>query len=48
MIGSSKNNRENYPKKCFLAKERGTRVKFNPGLSTNRPLAAFEQLGPES
>ena len=36
MIGSSKNNRENYPKIIhFWAKEKGTRVKFNPGLSTN-------------
>ena len=39
MIGSSKNNRENYPKIIhFWAKEKGTRVKFNPGLSANCPL----------
>ena len=39
MIGSSKNNRENYPKIIhFWAKEKGTRVKFNPGLSANWPL----------
>ena len=36
MIGSSKNNRENYPRKCFLTQEKETRVKFNPGLSANR------------
>ena len=35
MIGSSKNNREIYPRKCFWAQEKETRVKFNPGLSTN-------------
>ena len=39
MIGSSKNNRENYPRKCFWTQEKETMVKFNPGL-------AFEQLGP--
>ena len=38
MIGSSKNNRENYPRKCFWTQEKETRVKFNPGLSANRPL----------
>ena len=33
-----KNNRENYPRKSgFWTKEKGTRVKFNPGLSANRP-----------
>ena len=37
MIGSSKNKRENYPRKCFSTQERETRVKFNPGLSANRP-----------
>ena len=36
MIGSSKNNRENYPRKCFGTQERETRVKFNPRLSANR------------
>ena len=36
MIGSSKNNRENYPRKCFWTQEKETRVKFNPGLRTNR------------
>ena len=32
MIGSSKNNRENYPRKCFWTQEKETRVKFKPGL----------------
>ena len=35
MIGSSKNNRENYPTKCFWMPEKETWVKFNPGWSTN-------------
>ena len=38
MIGSSKNDRENYPRKCFRTQEKETRVKINPGLSGNRPL----------
>ena len=29
MIGSSKNNRGNYPRKCFWTEEKETRVKFN-------------------
>ena len=37
MIGISKNNRENYPRKSFRTQEKETRVKFNPGLSANRP-----------
>ena len=37
MIGRCKNNRENYPRKCFWAHEKETRVKFNPRLSANRP-----------
>ena len=37
MIGGSKNNRENDPRKCFSTQEKETRVKFNPGLSANRP-----------
>ena len=37
MTGSSKNNRENYPRKCFWTQEKETRVNFNPGLSANRP-----------
>ena len=28
---------ENYLRKCFWTKEKETRVKFNPGLSANRP-----------
>ena len=37
MIGSPKNNRENYPRKCFWTHEKETRVKFNPELIANRP-----------
>ena len=37
MIGSSKNKRQNYPGKYFWTQEKETRVKFNPGLSANRP-----------
>ena len=37
IIGSSKNNRENYPRKWFWRQEKETRVKFNPGLSANQP-----------
>ena len=37
MIRRSKNNRENYPRKFFWTQEKETRVKFNPGLSANRP-----------
>ena len=37
MIGGSKNNRENYPRKCFSTQEKETRFKFNPWLSANRP-----------
>ena len=36
MIGSSKNDRENYPRKRFWTQEKETRVKFNPGLIANR------------
>ena len=28
---------ENYPRRCFWTKEKETRVKFNPGLTANRP-----------
>ena len=38
MIGSSKNSTENYQRKCFWTQEKETCVKFNPGLSANRPL----------
>ena len=37
MIRRSKNNRENYPRKFFCTQEKETPVKFNPGLSANRP-----------
>ena len=37
MIGSFKNNRDNYPRKCLWTQEKETRVKFNTGLSTYRP-----------
>ena len=43
MIGSSKNNRENYPRKCFWAQEKETRVKFNPRLSANWPSNNWTQ-----
>ena len=43
MIGSSKNNRENYPRKCFWTQEKETRFKFNPGLSANRPANNWAQ-----
>ena len=36
MIGSFKNDRENYRRKCLRTQEKETQVKFNP----------FEQLGP--
>ena len=37
MFRCSMNIRENCPKKWFWTKEKETRVKFNPGLSANRP-----------
>ena len=37
MIGSAKHNRENCLRKYFWTQEKETRVKFNPGLSANRP-----------
>ena len=43
MIGSSKNKRENYPRKSFWKQEKETRVKFNPGLSANRPSNNWAQ-----
>ena len=36
MTGCSKNNRENYPRKCFWTKEKETRVKLNPRSSANQ------------
>ena len=46
MIASSKNNRENYPRKCFWTQEKETRVKFNPGLSAR--LSQFRQRRKDS
>ena len=43
MIGSFKNNRENYPRKCFWRQEKEIRVKFNPVLSANRRLNNWAQ-----
>ena len=43
MIGSSKTNRENYPRKCFRTQEKETQVKFNPGLSASRPSNNWAQ-----
>ena len=43
MIESSKYNGENYPRKCFSTQERETQVKFNPGLSANRPSNNWAQ-----
>ena len=44
MIGSSKNTRENYPRKCFWTQEKETKVKFNPELSANRPSNNWAQM----
>ena len=43
LIGSSKNSKENYPRKCFWTQEKETRVKFNPGLSANQPSNNWAQ-----
>ena len=43
MIESSKNSTENYPRKCFWTQEKETRVKFNPGLSADRPSNNWAQ-----
>ena len=43
MIGRSKNSTENYPRKCFSTHEIETQVKFNPGLSANRPSNNWAQ-----
>ena len=43
VIESSKYNRENYPRKCFWTQEGETQVKFNPGLSANRPSNNWAQ-----
>ena len=45
MIGISKNNRENYPRKCFWTEEKETWVKFNPRLSADRPSNNWAQDG---
>ena len=42
MIGSSKNNRENYPGEYFWTQEKEARVKY-PGLSANRPSNNWAQ-----
>ena len=44
MIGSSKNNREKSPRKYFEHKKMETRVKFNPGLTANRPSSKWAQV----
>ena len=44
MIGSSKNNGENYPSKCLWTQEKETPVKFKPGLSVNRPSNNWAQV----
>ena len=43
MIETTKNNRENYPRKFSWIQENETPVKFNPGLSANWH---FQPLGP--
>ena len=43
MIGSSKNKIENYPRKYFWTQEKETRVKFDSGLSANRPSNNWAQ-----
>ena len=43
MIGRSKNGTENYPRECFWTQEKETWVKFNPGLSANRPSNNWAQ-----
>ena len=42
-LDALQNDRENYPRKCFWTKEIETRVKFNPGLSANRPSNNWAQ-----
>ena len=36
MIGWSKNSSKNNPRKCFLAKEKETRIKIQPWTSANQ------------
>ena len=45
MIGSSQNNRENYPRKCFRPQEKETWVKFKTGLSVNQPSNKWAPWG---
>ena len=40
MIGTAKNNRENYLRKFFSTQENKTRVKFNPGISASLLLSS--------
>ena len=47
MIGSYKNNGENYPRKCFRTREKENWVKFNSGLSANRPSNNWAQKASE-
>ena len=48
MIGSFKNSRENYPRKCSWTQEKQTRLKFNPRLSANRPSNNWAQDNSEN
>ena len=43
MIGRSEKKRENYPGKCFQAKEKETHVKIPPWVSTNQPSNNWAQ-----
>ena len=45
MIRCSINITENCPRKWFWTKEKETRVKFNPGLSANRPSNNWALIG---
>ena len=44
MIGHSKKNRENCPRKCFWWKEKDTRVKILPWVSANQPSNNWAQV----
>ena len=43
MTGCFKQNRKNYPGKCFWTKEKKDGLKFNPGLAL---IGLIEQLDP--
>ena len=43
-LGALKNDRQNYPRKCFWTKEKETRVKFNLGLA----LIGLRTTGPRT